>query len=653
MASGSGLANPSNGGAIIRPAVATVKVGGASIGARVRSVIWRAGDQPNMAEIEVPGARFEALGIGPNQTVEITVKVKGKSSVRIFTGRTTGGHSDYSGNDESVSIVALGPRWDLSKDYVLGAEVRAFAPSEGGDASSAEPVCCTAIPCVFNANGRGNKIDDGSENIFQPDPRLVPTIGAEWSVAEMIAYIYRQRLHDRRYDLRPFGGPEPPNVVGDPLGFFSVASQQELNEAVVYSLNVDGLSLLDAIHRALDTAGFRWWLRPVSGGVGELRATLKTFGERSVGHKLRLPRVSGGTLPGSSVSNPDVDGSNPNHNQGTLNFDWSKVLAQVTAVGAPIAQQFEFELVPGWRLTDEADVLGSMGTPYVIPLSAADAESVRIKTTERSSGAWNPDPDDPSAAYHRDVGRSFILDESGIETDRDSGSTPPRAPFDWIDPLTSTAYDVREPVAVKPRPFLKSVIGGRFGDPGDGTERRGRSVPVKLEVKHADEADFIGVDVAWELDPERGGIRITERDIMRRPLFNELTGKFAEKARIEVRVETDWLAAVATPGSAGPVPARAVLKAEREYSDETASADALSRLATGKLRVNQAPRRAASFTVPWIAPGYEIGHWITGISGRNLGWSGQIVEVRFDCVAQTTTITLDDETIFLAPERPR
>jgi hypothetical protein len=373
------------------------------------------------------------------------------------------------------------------------------------------------------------------------------------------------------------------------------------------------------------------------GPVGELRVTPKSPTEgQPVAHKLYLPAVDDGALPGTSVTLPSLATADraPNHNRGELREDWSRVYSQVVCAGAPLCFEAEFTLVPGWRAADESDLVGGSGSDGV--------EDIRSGTTEETSSQWNPDAGDPAAPYHRDVGRLFILDETGDEAGRG------RDPFDWLLDDDSAPLGMTEPIAIRPRPFRPELQ--QRPRLGEGDKRGRRVTPVKLEVYHPTAGEWRPVGASWELDRERAGVRITDERLAP-PFLDESAQEFATKLRMTLAVETDHRLLSSSSTAVSSAGGRLLIKGDREYqpvgSDASIAEARLGDLASAKLSANSFPVRSASFSIPWFAPGYEPGHWIGGIEGRDITVAGQIVEVRFDMDAQDTHLTLDDATVFI------
>ncbi len=702
----------------------TVKIGGSSAkGFRPKQIIWRSGPQANYCELIICD-RFEGFsGIVPNAVVEVKAHVAASSSsgaatIPIFVGRVSGSGAQFDPDSETISVICLGPRWDLGKDYVNGQEHLTYELGEDGDIGTRELAVVTALPCVFNANGKGNKApSEGDEEvkdfntlahpIFHPDPRVTPSAAILWNAAEMLEYIYRQRSREFRRETRlKLSGTEAKNVVGDPLGADFSAPPKLIGD-VHYGLNVNTLPLVAGFDAVLAMSGYRWWLKPISAGAGpfaELHCELKSLTAAlsgSVGalpgggaviaplppvKPLYLPKVAKGRLApapdddGTAVDGPDLGASTlVNVSRGTINQDYSKVLSDVVAFGGPIRFQFEVFLNPGWRVLDAAAALAKLEVeiepagPVEVDLTDLQrAQAAKRRSTEGSAGSsWEPAASDPGAPYFADVGRLFLIDQTGYElVDFETGEPTGL-------PVMGDVGSFENPIVPRPRPFLTALLSDRpLHEKGQGFSVSRRRRPAQLEIHHPDlekepdEEDegaddgFRGVpDGAWVFDPDRGAIRIVDSNILRFPYFNadkidaydsgpvEDGSPFADRAKITVVVDSDWLRSFAATGDA-EVEARAMVLADREYTraavDETDPIDGkLADFAGRRRAVNAEPIRAASFSIPFLTFAYEPCDWISKIIGRDVDIVGQVVEVRFDCDAQDTHIQLEDVRIFL------
>lgn len=663
--------------------------------ARVRSIIWRSGREPNYAELVID-TRFEEFQGEANAPVRVSMNVAhagGGADDVIFCGRITGRGAVYSPDSEQVVIVALGPRWDLTKDFINGQELDTYASGE----ESPTVRCITALPCVFNP-GWGNRtteiVTEDGAYAFTGDPRVLPDPARVWRATEMLQYTYRQRLRTNRREFADFGGAgENTNVMGDPVRNLVPA---ELANTVLWGIDVQGLDLAAGFDVVLSAAGYRWWLKPLGvgegGPYGELRIARRQFDPdgttgRVVGKTLYLPMVKSGALPGVAVSNPELGATlrQPNHNRGAINVDYSKVVSQVVAFGSPVKLQVEIQLAPGWRQVDEnkltIPILGGTGEEPTVESDRAQLQRIRVSTTESTAGdTWQPlggltadtDPEEGESEegtrYSGDVGRVFLVNETGYEVDReDEAGEPITDPFDWAGAdlgLTPEAF----PIAPRPRPFhtelLRKVALGTTGDAA-GVARRTWSAQLEVLPPVGLGEEFVPVpDGAWAVEPDRCGVRITDDNLLRRPFFNPKKPEepeggsgeipawmpFARAAKLTVVVETDWLVANKA-GLVSAAGARAVVNAGADLIQTGATGEEvaarLGELATQKLNANSAPIVSASFSIPWITTAFEPGDWITKVAGREANIRGQVSEVRLEFESQDTHIQLEDCSLFV------
>lgn len=681
---------------IKQPWQPVVYVGGAASSLRVVDVTWRSGANPNEATLEAVG-RFElAFRYAAGTPVKIVLEAPGSGrdapQTVLFVGRISGHGGDYSPTDESARIYCLGPRWDLAKDFIKGSEVMMFDPAAGQSSADARPFCADSIPCVFNAGGRKNKLtaswvdDDGPEagiahmeDVFHADARVLQSASefGFWSVWDALHYIYRQRTYERRREGRSsFASTQLDNVVGDPLGGYATLTATNadlLQGTTIYDLGVDGKTLLDAMGLALETGGFHWWVKPLSldgpngGPVGELRATLKAFlpidpdtkRSPSVAKTLYLPKIGVGNealgpsapIPGAVVGpRYEDEASRLEHNRGSWRKDFSGVRDRVQAYGRPVTVELTFDLRPGWNRADLLELLNELaGDTSVEPHVPPNPQAMRIHTTEQHSDSFNPEQtpaDEPRKPFFRDLGRLFILNETGYENDRTE-----ERPYDWKDPSLEVddVFDAIKgdgvPVAMRPRPLLNRLLSRpRLQSSGAGASIGDRVVPQQLQLWHPAEAAWVAAPAgSWELLPDRAGVRITTARIDQRPFWDDVTATFATKARITAAVEMDWLFTVAGEAES-EIEGRVPLMVDQEVpeTDFVGTYDEMARLAQQHAEILAQALGNASYSIPWVTPAYEPGDWITEILGRAIPWRGQVVEVRLDWHGQETHIQLED-----------
>lgn len=672
-------------------------------GARPRSIIRRTGAQPNYCEIEAPGRFHSFRSVAPDTPVKVFQHYGGASET-LFVGRVTGRGGQFDPASEMLTFAALGPRADLARDYVLGQEHLAIE-AEGEESATALTdaaiACVTGLPCVFNAGGKGNQLGrfasdilkEADHPVFHPDPRVFGIAEVLWNAAEMLEYIYRQRLRLYRREERGSLEADPAtNSVGNPFGSPAEwAAPAELTDYEPYGLSVDGLNLAAAFDKVLATCGYRWWIKPSGigseGPYGTLQISLKSFyfalasslAPSPSGLKAKLPSakplylpavddgflalpagVGGAATADTAVDGPNLGGSTKaNVARGVVNEDYSNVLSGVFCVGAPTRVQLELELVPGWPGHFEESLRAKAGG--VTDLE--HIESVATKLGEATAGAaWAAPTEESAGLWYSDIGRLFLLDQTGYEVFDEMG--------DGSGEAANYGGALEEPIVPRPRPFLRALLETvALGGAGAGSKTSRHVKPNRLEIHHPsleDEGDdgYRGLpDGAWEMEPDRGGIRLLG-DILQWPFFDAskvdptehpTESPFADKVKLIVAVESDWLlAAAAKAGPDAAVLRRAMIRADREYIDSTRGEDPagaqLASFASQRLALNAEPIRAATFSLPYIAEHYHPGDWVTKIVGRGLEIVGQIVEARLDYAAQDTHLQLEDVQMFLGDD---
>jgi len=385
-------------------------------------------------------------------------------------------------------------------------------------------------------------------------------------------------------------------------------------------------------------------------------------------------------LPTHAVANPKIS-SSANHNRGVINEDYSRTVSQVVAFGSPTKIELEVTMPQGWRPVDEAKLVTLLaGGPGPAESPYGQIHRMRIYTTEATAGAlWQPfamtadDGETEGTRYFADVGRLFLLNDTGYEIVDESGA-PSGSAFKF--PFTPDD----SPIVPRPRPFLNELLRRvAMGTEAETASVARRNVSAQLHVMRPaglvkpasvppaewDADAFVPApEGSWAFEPDRAGVRITDEHLLRPPFFNPVRPAapggggptppwkpFARFVKLAIVVESDWLvsAGVGQPSGTG---ARAMVLADGEFVPSGAVGDTvgaqLAALAGRKIKANSEPIRSASFSIPWITQAYEPGDWITKIDGRNVAIVGQVESVRFDLDAQDTHIQLEDVSLFLA-----
>jgi hypothetical protein len=678
---------------VIQPTRPNVQLGAGGAGvvpmslSTVKSVVWRAGREPNSAEIQFPTLRLEAFAdVDPDTPVLISVKLPGSKSIPVFVGRVATHFGEYDRRAENVSFTALGPRWDLSRDYVLGQERRGQKTASAG---AFDFFCFTGYAAVFNHGSKGNKFVGNAEGetggadieaVFHSDPRRTwgepegeaDTVPAfEWNLSEMLTYVYRQRLRTRRYEFRDVvsGAAASPNLVGSPLKEPSTYKGAG-TDLVLFDVNVEGMPLNEAYDEVFGAGGIRWWLKPVTTGpIAQVVGHTKKLTAVSTEHDLTMPSAGTRILPGNDGGgNPSLPTAKPDHTRAMIKADHSGVVSAMVATGGRQLLQFEFDLVPLWRDADEEFITKKTALGGMDFDDKARQVALLALLTESTAAPWPPDlGGDPAKPRLYEVGRLFGLDTTGYErgVDVEGGE------FGWRE-TDAGVPDSGDPMfpeagALHPGPrMFKRVLkaASPIGEDGEARKHGFEQIrPNKLELFHPDypATDGPGAGTtpfpykgSWELDPERCAVRLLEPQLDTLAVFDVLTLEFATRARITLAINADFRIATGTadPGVASdfsPVKAYSNVRAEGSYKDKGLDADPeriLQKVANERLLVSSVPNVSASIICDWIRTDVEPGHWIKTVTGRGIPIRGQVQEVHMDFVDQQTTIVLEDVLMF-------
>ena len=614
-----------------RPATVAHRATSNLPGGQVLSVTWRIDGSPNVAEVAIPKKRFHEFR-QHNAGKPIWIKIR-KNFVNhlIFHGWITSRYFDFGPNSENVTVVCQGPRWKLGADFLKG---RWILNKDG------QYRVLYGLPCVFNeildesettpGNGAISKATDGVRP-FSLNPRDSAQT-TQFSINEMLWYCYvRGRL-----DKAPLA-----DVIGEILTLteFGVGANGDLK---IYDVNVDGLTILDAFSLVFRKAGMKWWCRPVSETQSQVRAFISGANSDAPRKYLYLADVSAGVSPTAGVTLYDVGTTTNNTESGRMNEDFSAVANEVFGYGARKIFQAEFTLRPGWDAT-------VWETLRVQPI-----ETVRAELREQSSSDWET---------YKDVGRKWILDEQGAVT--------------GVAHDFSSLFGHQEWAQIM-RPFLAFLVGE--------TEDGMPEMPGMIEVKNPISGEWEKLEANVRILEDEAGILI-EGGELSAPLMVEqdysvlvamgaigpgqtpeadpqlaseirLTLAVTEDKALEKSTEEDdaqmrkvWLVGLLpnADSSRSTIERRMAVIADQEYQTDNVDAIRsakieadLQALVNRKREENQDPRVSSSFSIPWICTTYEPGDLIVGIRGRDLYFTGQVVEVRFEFEGQRTELVLED-----------
>ncbi len=579
-------------------------------GGKVRSVTWRIDGSPNVAEIEVPRARLEEFRrYNAGKEVFISIE-KNFNSTMIFHGWVTGRYIDYSPQSENVSFVCLGPRWRLTNDFIKGQ----FIKKASGDFGF-----LTGLRCVFNQRIEESKIAPGNAaktkdpltavRPFSTDPTNSDKT-QPFTINDMIFYTYTSKENQGRSD-----------VIGDILTLDEFGIGQ-LGNYTPYDVDIDSLNIRDALAQVMQSGNLRWWCKPVSKNKSELKAFLNGPNHKEISEEVSPGVITNNKKPKSlnlAKVGSSISGSRNNTNNGNINEDFSEATNEVFVFGERKRFQTTLTLVPGWSKEAEEEITSLLSV------------GVTIETTEDLSSDW---------ARYKDVGRKWILGE--ITED--------------IEGNEITAFD------------FESLFGSQ-----NYAERR-----RKIEEEFLNEEGILDLEITNPDLPApvkfKGNVRLLDGQVgiyiedktLSPPLFVDegltSTNNFASQITMNgiVREDLSLVKTATTSASQDGILSGLLSEDEKierrvahvfedEYQtdniNETESTKVEADLEERAKRILEEvknPRVSASFIIPWITTGYEVGDIINGIKGRDIFFTTQVIEVRFDFDAQQTEILAED-----------
>lgn len=533
----------------------------------------------------------------------------------LFQGYLTGRYFEFSPDDETVTVVCQGPKWRLEADFVKG---RYRLCKDGTYRVN------TGAKCIFNENinrsviapqnGATAKLSTGVRLFsLQPEKYVNST---SYKINEMLWYCY--------WIARNW---KAENFIGDPLNLteFGIGT---LGDLVVYDIGVDGLSVRNAFMEIFRKAALKWWCRPISENQSEIKAFLP--GVEEIVKYLYLASVVPGVAPDVTPTLKTISNSENNIEAGRVQEDFSEVANEIYGYGGTWQYQDEFQLVPGWSNTTWQT------------LKAQGIEAVRKETRESTSSNWET---------YKDIGRLWILDETGDTTGE---------AWDFTELFGNQEWSAHV------RPFAGERVDG---------ERI-----AQVEASHPDLAGFPKVEMSVRLLEDQAGVYL-EGDELASPLLVEQTAtameggatvahpSLADELYItavvfgDKAVEKNLL--VSNPagndiilvgllpdanGEHAEINRRQAILVDREYTADNINTmraeevqEKLLDLVTRKIEDTRKPQVSASFSLPWISVSYEPGDTVKGILGREVFFTAQIVEVRFELgLSQRTELLLED-----------
>ena len=443
--------------------------------AQVLTVTHNANAEPNRAYVRFPDYRWTQAPQGVLWGDQVRIRTDqatrgdgtpytNQARAVLFQGFVTSfrpsfsGGSEKGGSFEHNDILCADHRWLLnSTSPIYGQMSRGIDDytSFGTDTQAAITNRSTFMSgrrCIFNESGRPNRdpvnLDfshypdypgsDGSYPIFAP-PRHTFADGSRsqyWTARQMMQYIFSP-FYNRSYKIFPI----------NPLADVGLAGLTHDDwDAVLNHVVVDGLGMIDAAEAVCRHLG--WSFREQYSDSGPTLRFYKVGAARSqnsptILHNLHAP------APEENISSAVADGRKMCCDAEMIE-DLAAIVNNPLGLGAPYRFEFTAELVPAWA---DSDLVPDAGNLFF-------SESDLLANTNPNQYSFYNKYHTRGAAFLRDVGRKWALNESGKYTGSATGDRGPV--FDFATVLD--AVDVQHTDGR--RTFMK--LRTRYHGPGNG-----------------------------------------------------------------------------------------------------------------------------------------------------------------------------------------
>jgi len=358
-------------------------------------------------------------------------QVSSKRTV-LFAGFITAYLSDFSGGSEQPNtayernaIVASDYRWLLSTTSPIFGQI-ARGPDDYSDYGTASQ---TAIDnkytflsgrrAIFNANGKPNGeavllkvLNSAGSQVCEMPIFANPDQAAAWTARDMVRYVLSPLLNKAYSYL----------TIEDPAALTGLDHSDW--DKVLNHVVVDGLNIIQAVQTICRQLG--WSFREDYKNDGTVEFVFYKIGAAdsysrdgdnpTILHWLYAPAA------GENVSDPVGKGKKLLWSM-SLAEDIGPVINRPWGLGAPHRFEFTAELVPGWLDDDlEPDTSNNNAALF---FTDAKLQELTDKNDKTFYKYYYP----RGAEFRRDVGRKWVLNESGAYTD---GATYDRGmPFDF------------------------------------------------------------------------------------------------------------------------------------------------------------------------------------------------------------------------------
>ena len=511
----------------------------------------------------------------------------------LFHGRILTAQVRAAERGEEIVYTALGLKHELMVEKMYGC----WAKDSQDMASHLK-----ALPLVFNPEGKKNKNKNDLADTLG-DVRICFTHDYEeedaelWTAHNMVRYC---ATAERKASF----GSEP--------RVFEVTAQVggELAKFKPYDVNLEGEDIWSGIVRiaALCSHGvvFRYGKTRAD---SKLRFFTRKLDEAKTTKQFEFP-AAGGPLSAAITDRGRLLDSID------YQMDWAGIVRYVDAVAPPKVYESTFTLQPGWKQVDEADALGGGD-------AAAQLSNFLRETDPETSSDW---------PRFRNVGRRWILNETGRDDVRDGSNTP----YDFSGLFSSAPY------AERFRPFRRDLAT---------KDDAGQRLPPRVRITFAGMSADIQLGSIVTLLEDRAGIYFSGRPMIAPASFIETAAPadlFPTTVTITATVEGDQgspadVQGVGTPAES-PLPSFGIVRLDDAFRQDNINADSAE--ADAQEVVDAAaeemrPRReVGTVTSPFITNQFSVGDVIDKINGRDLEMKAVIVKVAWDFETQSTEFAL-------------
>jgi hypothetical protein len=330
---------------------------------------------------------------------------------------------DAGDDGESCELVAYGPEALLRGKVVSGQWHAAQSVADAIVAGSFDPAELrragtfrSHIPAVFNAGGLPNSVPAASGAAWRLDTRALGAAAASrvfdapGRCVSAAGRTYRAECWDPASAVRSMVEMVDDYAVLSPASLGMMPS--ELAGCVMGEVDVEGLSLLEAIAAVLDPIGYGYCIEPWADSRGRHALRVFELRGRVSGSRVRRPFMA--PIDGPAVRAADSDAQRAEVQRIEFARDNHDVFNDVTVLGSPVRRQVslvfsgaEGDLYPAWD-ADEHDLSDWATDGVVDPLqwTASGSFAVAAFDERYTYGA-------ASAVHSRHAFRSFAWNEDG------------------------------------------------------------------------------------------------------------------------------------------------------------------------------------------------------------------------------------------------